>query len=136
MIQQNLPEIIGYTIFLVAVLFVVGVFAGLSYIKKQNKNKTLQWLAELAYSKAERAGQTYLSGENDVGSAKFREAVDMLTKWAAEYNIKVNPEILANSVQWAYQRMEGIPKMQGTTPKQIEESTKKAFNEVVQSEHK
>lgn len=115
MIEQYLSEIIGTAAALVAFVLIIGIFYGLNYLRTQKTNKTIQWFAELAYSQAERAGKTYLSNREDKSTAKFEEAVQTLTDMLKTKGVKVDPKIIVNAVQWAWQKFEGIPKQQGST---------------------
>lgn len=138
--EQYTPTLISAGIGLLIIVALAALLYGIKYLRTQSKNKTIQWLAELAYSKAERAGETYLSGKDDKGTAKFEEAVQALTDMLAARRIKVDPAIIVNSVQWAWQRLEGTPKAQGTiikadvtaTSEQMETAAEQAIHKVLE----
>lgn len=113
-IEPLLPTIYGVAISLTAMLLLVSTFYALNYFRLQGKNKTLQWLAELSYGYAEKNFHQYLSGEDKVSDAKFKAACSFLATQAKKYGINVSTETIVSAVQWAYQRLEGIPKIQGT----------------------
>lgn len=138
--EQYTPTLLSAGIGLLIVVVIIALLYGIKYLRTQSKNKTIQWLAELAYSKAERAGETYLSGKDDKGTAKFEEAVQALTDMLAARRIKVDPAIIVNAVQWAWQRLEGTPKAQGTiikaevnaTSDQMKQAAQEAIHEVLE----
>ncbi len=115
---------------LAALALITGVFYFVDYLRKQKRFKALAQGADWAYGYAERWGQEYLSGKSDVGNQKFKKALSFLENFASKYGIKVKAEVLEAAIQLAWQKHEGVAKLQSDKAK-VEAYVQKALDETI-----
>ncbi|CAJ1315894.1 phage holin, LLH family [Paenibacillus nuruki] len=110
-----LTNIYAALLFILALAVIYGIFYGLNYLRTKSKNQKVTWLAEQAYVVAEKWGKYYLSGEDDAGARKAQKAYEVMSSLLKLAKISLTSDQIKYLIELAWHKLEGIPKVQGST---------------------